>query len=80
MFGDNKYEYGPTGGLFDFDRDGKLDFFEKTRELEFMGSFMLDEDDDDDDDLGLDDVLDDDDLDLDDDDLDDDEFDDDDDF
>ena len=58
MFGDRKYEYGPTGGLFDFDRDGKLDFFEKTREYEFMESFLKDDDDEDDDNLDLDDELD----------------------
>ncbi len=68
MFGDDKYGYGPTGGLFDYDRDGKLDFFEKAREYEFMDSFLKDEEDEDedDDDLDLDDDLDDDDLDDDD--------------
>ncbi len=41
-----EYEYGPTGGLFDYNRDGKLDFFEKTMELEFMESFLKEDEDD----------------------------------
>ena len=46
-----EYEYGPTGGLFDYNRDGKLDFFEKTMEFEFMESFLKEDEDDMDDDL-----------------------------
>ncbi len=53
------YRFGPTGGLFDLNRDGKLDFYEKAMEYEFMDSFL--NDDDEDDDLDLNDDLDEDD-------------------
>ncbi len=59
------YRFGPTGGLFDLNRDGKLNFYEKAMEYEFMNSFLKDDDEDDDPDLDGDLDLDDDDLDED---------------
>ena len=49
-----EYEYGPTGGLFDFNRDGKLNFFEKNMEFEFMESFLKEDEDDEEDGIDLD--------------------------
>ena len=48
MFGDDFFD-SPTGGIFDLNRDGKMDAGERALEYDFIESFIDNDDDDDDD-------------------------------
>lgn len=48
MFGNDIYD-SPTGGIFDLNRDGKLDAGERALEYDFMTSFIDNDNDKDDD-------------------------------
>ena len=53
MFGRKNYD-DPMDELFDLNRDGKLDFGERTYKFDYMESFLKDDEEEEDDELDLD--------------------------